>query len=320
MRRFRAAGPGDARRHERPRNGHQLRDGVAPPGITRNPWDPARGAGGSSGGSAALVAAGCVPVAHGNDGAGSIRIPASCCGLVGLKPSRGRTPAGPHETELLFGLAYEFALARTVRDVAHLLDAVQGAGVGDKVMAIPPARPFADEVGAPPPRLRVALATAAFSGVPVDPECAQAAQAVAAHLSSAGHEVAEASPAIDADLVREVYDSITLVALAGVPEIAPVTPGPDTAEGTTLAAFERAHTLTAWRSAVGSARSTRSRGQQRSSSRTSTCWSRRPSPTRPGSTGGSSTTGPAAPWARGSTRSSSTGRSPRRSTSAGSRR
>jgi amidase len=214
-------------------------------GITRNPWDPARGAGGSSGGSAALVAAGCVPVAHGNDGAGSIRIPASCCGLVGLKPSRGRTPAGPHQTELLFGLAYEFALARTVRDVAHLLDAVQGAGVGDKVMAVPPARPFADEVGAPPPRLRVALATAAFSGVPVDPECAQAARAVAAHLSGAGHEVAETSPAIDADLVREVYDSITLVALAGVPEIAPVTPGPDTAEGTTLAAFERAHTLTA---------------------------------------------------------------------------
>jgi amidase len=184
-------------------------------------------------------------VAHGNDGAGSIRIPASCCGLVGLKPSRGRTPAGPHETELLFGLAYEFALARTVRDVAHLLDAVQGAAVGDKVMAIPPARPFADEVGAAPSRLRVALATAAFSGVPVDPECARAAQAVAAHLSSAGHEVGEASPAIDADLVREVYDSITLVALAGVPEIAPVTPAPDTAEGTTLAAFERAHTLTA---------------------------------------------------------------------------
>jgi amidase len=214
-------------------------------GITRNPWDPARGAGGSSGGSAALVAAGCVPVAHGNDGAGSIRIPASCCGLVGLKPSRGRTPAGPHQTELLFGLAYEFALARTVRDVAHLLDAVQGAGVGDKVMAVPPARPFADEVGATPPRLRVAVATAAFSGVPVDPECAQAARAVAAHLSGAGHEVAETSPPIDADLVREVYDSITLVALAGVPEIAPVTPGPDTAEGTTLAAFERARTLTA---------------------------------------------------------------------------
>jgi amidase len=214
-------------------------------GITRNPWDPERGAGGSSGGSAALVAAGGVPVAHGNDGAGSIRIPAACCGLVGLKPSRGRTPAGPHETELLFGLGYEFGLTRTVRDAAHLLDAVHGAAVGDKVMAIPPATPFAGHVGAHPPRLRVALATAAFSGVPVDPECAQAAHAVAAQLSSAGHDVDDATPAIDADLVREVYDSITLVALAGVPDIAPVTPGPDTAEGTTLAAFERARTLTA---------------------------------------------------------------------------
>jgi amidase len=214
-------------------------------GITRNPWDPERGAGGSSGGSAALVAAGGVPVAHGNDGAGSIRIPAACCGLVGLKPSRGRTPAGPHETELLFGLGYEFALTRTVRDAAHLLDAVHGAAVGDKVMAIPPATPFAGDVGARPPRLRVALATAAFSGVPVDPECAQAAQAVAEQLSSAGHDVGDATPAIDADLVREVYDSITLVALAGVPDIAPVTPGPGTAEGTTLAAFERARTLTA---------------------------------------------------------------------------
>jgi amidase len=112
-------------------------------------------------------------------------------------------------------------------------------------MAIPPATPFAGHVGAHPPRLRVALATAAFSGVPVDPECAQAAHAVAAQLSSAGHDVDDATPAIDADLVREVYDSITLVALAGVPDIAPVTPGPDTAEGTTLAAFERARTLTA---------------------------------------------------------------------------
>jgi amidase len=213
-------------------------------GITRNPWDPERGAGGSSGGSAALVAAGAVPVAHGNDGAGSIRIPASCCGLVGLKPSRGRTPAGPHETELLFGIGYEFGLARTVRDVAHLLDAVHGAAVGDKVMAIPPGAPFAESVGAAPPRLRVALATAAWSGVPVDERCAQAARTVAAQLSSAGHDVTDASPAIDAELVREVYDTITLVALAGVPDLAPATPGADNVEGTTLAAFERAREIT----------------------------------------------------------------------------
>jgi amidase len=213
-------------------------------GPTRNPWNLDRGTGGSSGGSAALVAAGAVPVAHGNDGAGSIRVPSSCCGLVGLKPSRGRTPAGPHETELLFGLAYEFALARTVRDVAGLLDAVHGAAVGDKVMALPPARPFADEVGARPPRLRVALTTAAWSGVPVDPACAEAARAVATLLAGERHDVAEASPAIDADLVRDVYDSITLVALGGVPDVAPRAPSAENVEGTTLAAFERARTIT----------------------------------------------------------------------------
>src|SRR6185312_7963404 len=168
-------------------------------GITRNPWDPERGAGASSGGSAALVAAGAVPLAHGNDGAGSIRVPASCCGLVGLKPSRGRTPVGPHETEALFGLGYEFALTRTVRDAAHLLDAVQGAGVGDKVMAIPPARPYAQELGERPSRLRVAVATTAWSGVAVQPECADAARHVARVLADAGHDVDDARPAIDAE-------------------------------------------------------------------------------------------------------------------------
>jgi amidase len=100
-------------------------------GPTRNPWNPERGVGGSSGGAAALVAAGAVPLAHGNDGAGSIRIPASCCGLVGLKPSRGRTPCGPDVGEAVFGMACEFALTRTVRDAAHLLDAIHGVGADD---------------------------------------------------------------------------------------------------------------------------------------------------------------------------------------------
>ncbi len=166
-------------------------------GPTRNPWDLGRGVGGSSGGAAALVAAGAVPLAHGNDGAGSLRIPAACCGLVGLKPSRGRTPCGPGMGELAFGMAYEFALTRTVRDAARLLDAVQGPGVGDKYTAPPPLRPYADELGADPGRLRVAVTTRAWSGADVDPEVAEATVRAGRLLEELGHHVDEASPAVD---------------------------------------------------------------------------------------------------------------------------
>ncbi|OJF11312.1 amidase [Couchioplanes caeruleus] len=168
-------------------------------GTTRNPWAPDRGAGGSSGGAAALVAAGAVPMAHANDGAGSIRVPASCCALVGLKPSRGRVPCGPDLGEPMFGMAYEFALTRSVRDTAHLLDAVQGPGVGDKYTAPPPRRPYADELGADPGRLRVAVTTRAWSGVPVDPRVAAETERTARLLERMGHEVIEASPAVDWD-------------------------------------------------------------------------------------------------------------------------
>jgi amidase len=170
-------------------------------GPTRNPWDPGRGAGGSSGGAAALVAAGAVPVAHANDGAGSIRVPASCCGLVGLKPSRGRVPCGPDMGEAAFGNSYDFVLTRTVRDAAHLLDAVHGPGVGDKYTAPPPLRPYAIELGRPPEPLRVAVTTRAWSGVPVDPEVAAAAERTGRVLEEMGHVVTEASPAVDWDAV-----------------------------------------------------------------------------------------------------------------------
>jgi amidase len=132
-------------------------------GPTRNPWDLERGVGGSSGGGGALVAAGAVPIAHGNDGAGSLRIPASCCGLVGLKPSRGRTPCGPDTGEAGFGTSYEFGLTRTVRDAAHLLDAIQGPAIGDKYAAPPPRGCYVDELERPPQPLRGRLCNRAKS-------------------------------------------------------------------------------------------------------------------------------------------------------------
>ncbi|MEV1172091.1 amidase [Nonomuraea sp. NPDC049784] len=174
-------------------------------GPARNPWNLDRGVGGSSGGAAALVAAGAVPVAHASDGAGSIRVPASCCGLVGLKPSRGRVTPGPDAGELMLGMAYEFALTRTVRDAAHLLDAVQGPGIGDKYTALPPRRAYADEIGTDPGRLRVAVATEGWAGTTVDPQVAAAAVQAGRVLEQAGHTVAEASPVVDWEAVMQAW-------------------------------------------------------------------------------------------------------------------
>ncbi|GIG56867.1 amidase [Longispora fulva] len=174
-------------------------------GVTRNPWDPARGAGGSSGGAAALVAAGAVPLAHGNDGAGSLRVPASCCGLVGLKPSRGRVPCGPDAGETLFGMSAEFGLTRTVRDAAALLDAVAGPAVGDRYALPTPAVPYAEDLRADPGTLRVAVTTTAWSGVAVDPEVAAVAERVGRVLEGMGHVVTGAGPAVDWEAVMAAH-------------------------------------------------------------------------------------------------------------------
>jgi amidase len=155
-------------------------------GITRNPWNLDRTPGGSSGGAGAATAAGMFSVAHANDGGGSIRIPASCCGLVGLKVSRGRVPALVTAWE---GGAVEGVVTRDVADTAAILDVISGPDRGQWYNAPAPARPFLDEVGADPGQLRIGLAVEAPFGLPVDPECAAAARRAAAALEELGHHV-----------------------------------------------------------------------------------------------------------------------------------
>jgi amidase len=162
-------------------------------GITHNPWDVDRTPGGSSGGSAAAVAAGMLPVAHGNDGGGSIRIPAACCGLVGLKPSRGRVSRGPDLGDSF--LACDGVLTRTVAETAQLLDVLAGYEVGDATWAPRPVEPYATSVRRDPGRLRVAMTAENALGVDVDPECVRGMHAAGELLASLGHEVEHASPA-----------------------------------------------------------------------------------------------------------------------------
>jgi amidase len=162
-------------------------------GISRNPWNTNHTCGGSSGGSAAAVAAGMVPIAHASDGGGSIRIPASCCGLVGLKVSQGRITVGP--TRLESNLGVELCVSRSVRDTAAMLDAVHGPGVGDLVIAPAPARPYTNELGSPTGRLRIGFVTTKFTGEAIHPDCVDAVSHTARLLESLGHHVEPAFPA-----------------------------------------------------------------------------------------------------------------------------
>jgi len=183
-------------------------------GPCRNPWDTGRSTGGSSGGSAAAVAAGMVPMAHGNDGGGSIRIPASCCGLFGLKPTRARNPLGPDFGDLIGGLVAEHALTRSVRDSAALLDATSGPDIGDPYWAPPPVRPFIREVGANPGRLRIALLGQLPGGPPLHPDCAAAWQDAAALCADLGHEVEEVQPELSYAAVSESFMLLWSASLA----------------------------------------------------------------------------------------------------------
>ena len=166
-------------------------------GPTRNPWDLTRTSGGSSGGSAAAVATGIVPIAHASDGGGSIRIPASCCGLVGLKISQGRISMGPLRDESNLGV--EHCVSRSVRDSARLLDATHGPGIGDVIIAPTPRRPFVDEVGADPGRLRIGLLDFNPRGGEVHADCVDGVHQTAKLLESLGHHVEPGFPEILSD-------------------------------------------------------------------------------------------------------------------------
>jgi amidase len=182
-------------------------------GPTRNPWDLERTPGGSSGGAAAAVAAGIVPVAHGNDGGGSVRIPAACCGLVGLKPTRGRISAAPELGDSSLGI--DGMLTRTVADTAAILDVLAGYEPGDATWAPPPSEPFASAAERVPGRLRIAATT--LPPVPnavVDPMAARAVDDAAALLRSLGHEVEEVDPPWQAAGLTELFGAVFSVHIA----------------------------------------------------------------------------------------------------------
>lgn len=166
-------------------------------GITRNPWNTNHTPGGSSGGSAAAVAAGVVPVAGANDGGGSIRIPAACCGLFGLKPGRGRTPWGPVFTEAMHGIAVNHVVCRSVRDSALVLDVTHGRETGSLFEVTPPPQSYLSCTQTPPGKLRIAFSTESPLGTPISPEAIKAVENTVALLQSLGHEVEEAKPDID---------------------------------------------------------------------------------------------------------------------------
>ncbi|HEX9049263.1 MAG TPA: amidase [Anaeromyxobacter sp.] len=208
-------------------------------GPTRNPWNPALSAGGSSGGSAAAVAARIVPAAHASDGGGSIRIPASACGIFGLKPTRGRVSHAPALGESWSGFDTNGVVTRSVRDSAALLDVLAGPVPGDPYAAPVPSRPFLAEAGTPPGRLRIAFTREPLFARRTDPECAAAVDEAARLLESLGHEVVEARPVFSREALVHAYLVVVAAGVAAeVAEAARLTgrrPGPGTLEDETWA-------------------------------------------------------------------------------------
>ena len=175
---------------------------------TRNPWNPAHVAGGSSGGSGAAVAAGIVPAAHGSDGGGSVRIPASSCGLFGLKPTRARLPDGPLAGEGWAGMAIDGFLTRSVRDTAALIDATHGPDLGAPYFAPPLDGSLLEAIATPPRRLRIAWSQRSFTGDAVHGDCQAAVAHTAALCAELGHEMVEHDPSIDIERFMRAWTNI----------------------------------------------------------------------------------------------------------------
>src|SRR4051812_29557678 len=212
--RFRAAGLVSLVRTATPEFAFNCDTAPVVHGPTRNPWDPDRSPGGSSGGSAALVASRALPMGHANDGGGSIRVPAAWCGLVGLKASRGRVPIGPAVGEAVGGFAHEFAVTRSVRDAALLLDAVNGPAAGDRYYIARPPAPVSGALERDTGRLRVAVHTRSYFGDQTTPEAASAVRAAAAILEGLGHHVEEDCPLVAEEALLECVTTVWSVDLA----------------------------------------------------------------------------------------------------------
>lgn len=215
-------------------------------GACRNPWNLDRSAGGSSGGAGAAVAAGFVPIAHASDGGGSIRIPASCCGLFGMKPTRARTPQGPVRGDSMNGLSISNAVSRTVRDSAALLDAIAGPDIGDPYVAPPVERPYLEETTLAPRKLRIAVMLNAMNGSKIDDDVVEAIKETAVLCESLGHdiELIQALPDVD---IEQFIQAFTVVwasgcawSVKGIEQISKIPASPDLYEPLTWEMYQMA--------------------------------------------------------------------------------
>lgn len=214
--RLRAAGLGLLGRSASPEFGLSIATESTAWGITRNPWNPDHGAGGSSGGAGVAVASGMLPAAHATDSAGSIRIPAAFNGLVGLKPTRGLNAFGPHRGDPNYGLSHEHAVSRTVRDTAALLDITAGPDSGCPYFTAKPETPFETLIQRPPKRLKIGFVTTQFHGPQVDPDSKLAVEKTAKLLADLGHSVTEEIPNFDSLLLTNTMIELLMGSLAGL--------------------------------------------------------------------------------------------------------